>query len=170
MAPVIEVVALVDLAAGDELCISYCDGFARSADERRKALRESFFFDCACARCEAGGGGPPPPKRRRAGPRRAAAALLEACDAARAAGELPAAARLARDAAAAARRDHGDAHAHAVAADVRVALCGGDAAVRAAAAARAAAALAGPGGDAASREVWAREARLLEAEARGELA
>lgn len=73
------VVADAAIAPGDELCIAYVDvDLPRCA--RRAELRRLFFFDCACARCEAeaergsgkmsyaasvrGGGGGGAPKRR----------------------------------------------------------------------------------------------------------
>jgi SET domain-containing protein len=42
------------IAAGDELCISYLDLNATNnagVKERRDALRDSWFFECLCARC-----------------------------------------------------------------------------------------------------------------------
>ena len=50
-------VALCDVAAGDELCLSYLDaaagsrGLDASTEERRAALRRRYRFHCCCARC-----------------------------------------------------------------------------------------------------------------------
>uniref|UniRef100_A0A7S1X866 SET domain-containing protein n=1 Tax=Tetraselmis chuii TaxID=63592 RepID=A0A7S1X866_9CHLO len=45
-----QVVAIVPICAGDELCLSYIDtDLPRS--ERRKQLNRMFFFDCDCPRC-----------------------------------------------------------------------------------------------------------------------
>jgi len=48
------VVATRDVALGEELTISYVDA-SGADDERREELRETYGFECACARCERGG-------------------------------------------------------------------------------------------------------------------
>jgi len=42
-----------DVEAGEELCISYIGGecATQGLEERRKSLKESWFFECACVRC-----------------------------------------------------------------------------------------------------------------------
>ncbi|ETN67879.1 SET and MYND domain-containing protein 5 [Anopheles darlingi] len=46
--------ALRDLAAGEEICISYLDecNLQRSRHSRQKNLREYYLFECQCERCE----------------------------------------------------------------------------------------------------------------------
>lgn len=71
----LEVVLDEDVAAGEELCISYIDTQQPRA-ARQKALRAHYHFTCVCARCAAeggpggsaklsysSGGGPPKPQR-----------------------------------------------------------------------------------------------------------
>lgn len=42
-----------DIQTGEELCITYGHVEGMGLDERRKHLREGWFFDCQCARCTA---------------------------------------------------------------------------------------------------------------------
>lgn len=51
-------VALSDIAAGDEICISYLDECAleRSRHSRQKELKENYLFVCRCGKCEAQSG------------------------------------------------------------------------------------------------------------------
>lgn len=57
--PCVEVRAIRPIAGDEEICISYCDGVG-DATARRKVLRDSFFFDCACERCVAEEAAPTP--------------------------------------------------------------------------------------------------------------
>jgi len=50
--PSVEVRAIAPIACGEEICISYADSVG-DVTQRRKVLRDSFFFDCACERCVA---------------------------------------------------------------------------------------------------------------------
>jgi len=56
------VVATRDVALGEELTISYVDA-SGADDERREELRETYGFECACARCERGGKEAKKPKK-----------------------------------------------------------------------------------------------------------
>ena len=42
--------AIAPIAVDEEICISYADSVG-DVTARRKVLRDSFFFDCACERC-----------------------------------------------------------------------------------------------------------------------
>jgi hypothetical protein len=65
------VVATRDVALGEELTISYVD--ASGADrERREELRETYGFECACARCERGGKEAKKPKKPASAAKKAA--------------------------------------------------------------------------------------------------
>lgn len=48
----VEVVALTDVATGEELCVSYTDPKLSHA-QRRRALLNNHFFVCNCAECAA---------------------------------------------------------------------------------------------------------------------
>ena len=48
--PSVEVRAIAPIAVDEEICISYADSVG-DVTARRKVLRDSFFFDCACDRC-----------------------------------------------------------------------------------------------------------------------
>jgi hypothetical protein len=48
----VEVVALTDVAPGEELCVSYTDPKLSHA-QRRRALLNNHFFVCNCAECAA---------------------------------------------------------------------------------------------------------------------
>mgnify|MGYP002005409849 CR=1 FL=1 len=50
--PSVEVRAIAPIACGEEICISYADSVG-DVTQRRKVLRDSFFFDCRCERCVA---------------------------------------------------------------------------------------------------------------------
>jgi hypothetical protein len=65
------VVATRDVALGEELTISYVDA-SGADDERREELRETYGFECACARCERGGKEAKKPKKPAPAAKRAA--------------------------------------------------------------------------------------------------
>lgn len=50
-APVVTVVAVRDIAAGEELCTRYIDVETRPRHSRKQTLRERYGFTCTCARC-----------------------------------------------------------------------------------------------------------------------
>ncbi|KAK7240526.1 myosin-like protein [Aureococcus anophagefferens] len=168
MAPVIEVVALVDLAAGDELCIATATG---SPGPRERAAKSGQVVLLRAARSRRARGGAPSSRSGARRARRAAAALLEACDAARAPRAPRRGAPRSSDATPRRRRDTPRARDAAASPPTRARASRSAAATRRRAR-RGARARGGARGRAATRprEVWAREARHLEAEARGELA
>jgi hypothetical protein len=55
--------ALRDVKEGEELCISYVEE-SEPKRERRKTLRENFYFDCSCHKCSTEEDGPDPPKEK----------------------------------------------------------------------------------------------------------
>ena len=65
------VVATRDVALGEELTISYVDA-SGADDERREELRETYGFECACARCERGGKEAKKPKKPASAAKKAA--------------------------------------------------------------------------------------------------
>jgi hypothetical protein len=78
--------ALRDIAAGEEVVYRYVETHQPRA-ERRRLLREAFFFDCACARCAA------PMEREAAAQTRSPAAALGRADRILVAGAGPTEAR-----------------------------------------------------------------------------
>lgn len=52
--------ALTDIAAGDEILISYLDecSLERSRHSRQKELRENYLFQCRCNKCDREAGEP----------------------------------------------------------------------------------------------------------------
>lgn len=50
---VVKLVAVRDIPAGEEICISYLEDcfLARSRHTRQKELRENYLFICSCAKC-----------------------------------------------------------------------------------------------------------------------
>lgn len=50
----LSLVALTDIKAGDEICISYLDEctLQRSRHSRNKELSENYLFKCNCSKCE----------------------------------------------------------------------------------------------------------------------
>jgi len=52
-APVVSVVAVRDIGAGEELCTRYLDVDTAPKHVRRKTLRERYGFTCQCVRCAA---------------------------------------------------------------------------------------------------------------------
>ena len=51
--PRVRVVALTDIAAGDDVCTRYIDVEARPRHARKALLRARYGFDCGCVRCAA---------------------------------------------------------------------------------------------------------------------
>ncbi|KAI9327359.1 hypothetical protein DFJ73DRAFT_863903 [Zopfochytrium polystomum] len=49
--PLMRFVAARDVRRGEELTLSYVD-VAQGRDARRKSLKDVYYFDCECARCE----------------------------------------------------------------------------------------------------------------------
>eukprot|EP01062_Namystynia_karyoxenos_P033829 TRINITY_DN24838_c0_g1_i1.p1 TRINITY_DN24838_c0_g1~~TRINITY_DN24838_c0_g1_i1.p1 ORF type:complete len:803 (+),score=158.54 TRINITY_DN24838_c0_g1_i1:1557-3965(+) len=52
----VHAVVMREVAAGEELCISYCHEWGLR-EQRRSGLRSAFYFDCQCARCTEGDSG-----------------------------------------------------------------------------------------------------------------
>lgn len=56
----LQVVALENIAPGEEICVSYLDGcmLERSRHSRQKHLRDNYLFNCMCSKCQAQVGNP----------------------------------------------------------------------------------------------------------------